>query len=209
MADEPKGRRGRPAHVPTEVTRALVSGLVGRDKTLSEIAEALNLSEPTVRLHYADELLADRPQLNFSFVKNPAGKIVRVKNPRMGRPEHVPTDDTREQVEILVAGGMRHWQIAAALGISEPTLNQYYQRELDTGRSRKTAAVLQALFQAGVKGGNVAALKAWLAQPHGLEDAPPPEDRPAKEQPMGKKEQQMNAAFTAAQGTPWAGLLPN
>lgn len=200
-------RRGRPAHVPTETTRALVADLVALDKSVADIAAALLLSEPTVRAHYAAELDAPRPQINFSFAESGQPRPPRRRQAeRAGRPEHVPTDESRERVEVLIAGDMRQWQIAAALGISVPTLAEHYAAELEHGRSRKRAAVLEALYKAGVEGGNVAALKAWLAQPNALENEP---SKPEKAAPLGKKDAKMMAAMTAAQNTDWASLLPN
>jgi DNA-binding CsgD family transcriptional regulator len=193
---------GRPAHQPTDATRAQVDGLVREGKTLKEIAVAIGLSIPTLRAHYAAELKVERPQISFPFAGSDDTK--RKGSSRAGRPEHVPTDETRERVEILIAGGMMQWQIAAALGISEPVLRDRYATELDAGRSKKTAMVIEAQFKAAVEDGNVAAQKAWLSRPSALEDAPPP-----KTEPLGKKEQAQLAALTAHQGTDWDNLLPN
>jgi DNA-binding CsgD family transcriptional regulator len=194
---------GRPAHQPTDATRGQVEGLVREGKTLKEIAQAIGLSIPTLRAHYASELKAERPQISFPFAGSEDAK--RKGSSRAGRPEHVPTDETRERVEILIAGGMQQWQIAAALGISEPVLRDRYATELDAGRSKKTAQVIEAQFKAAVEGGNVAAQKAWLSRPSVLEEPPPP----PKDEPLGKKQQAALAALTAHQGTEWDNLLPN
>lgn len=125
-----------------------------------------------------------------------------------GRPPHQPTAELRDRVEILLASGMPAFRVAAAIGISVPTLRVHYADELLHARARREAQVKEALFRAAL-GGNVSAQKAWLAIPHELE-APPVErpvaDRPAK---LGKKEQAALAAETAADGTDWANLLPN
>lgn len=206
LPDRPR-KRGRPAHVPTEATRALVLDMVGGDRGVAEIALALSLSEPTVRAHYAAELAAPRPQITFSFAETPDLRPRRRTADRAGRPEHVPNAESRDRVQVLAAGGMAQWQIAAALDISVPTLALHYEPELQFGRSRKRAAALEALFQAGVEGKNVSALKAFLALSTELQDAPSP--KPAKIEPLGKKEQAMAAAITAGRGTDWANLLPN
>ena len=202
-------KRGRPAHAPTEASRALVAGMVAADRSVADIAAALNLSAPTLRAHYVHELSAPRPQITFSFAESgePGHRRPRRGPERAGRPEHVPTDESREMGEVLVAGSMRQWQIAAALGISVPTLVQHYETELEHGRSRKTAKVLMALFKSATEGANVTAQKAWLAQPNGLEDPPEKPARPVA--PAGKKEQAIASAITAARGTDWDNLLPN
>ena len=181
--------------------------MVARDCSLAEIATALQLSEPTVRVHYAAELDAERPQLNFPFARIPRPLPSRRKSTaRMGRPEHVPTEATRDRVEVLVAGGMRQWQIAAAIGVSVPTLCQHYADELENGRARKEACIIEALYKAGIEAGNVSALKAWLAQPKALDEDPARQPKPPA---PGKKEAAIAAAHTAAMGTDWASLLPN
>lgn len=194
---------GRPAHQPTEATRKAVEGMVIDGKPVKEIAAAIGLSAPTLRAHYAAQLGAQRPQISFPFAGSEEGK--RAGRERAGRPEHVPTKETRERVEILVAGGMVQWQIAAALGISEPILRDRYAAELDAGRSRKTAQVIEAQFKAAVEGGNVSAQKAWLARHTPVDDAPPP----PKDEPLGKKQAAQLAAMTASHGTDWDNLLPN
>nr|WP_294564505.1 hypothetical protein [uncultured Rhodopila sp.] len=182
--------------------------MVEEDKPVADIAVALGLSDPTVRAHYAAELAIERPQLNFPFSQSGPARIATPKPTRRGRPEHVPTDATRDQVEVLIAGGMRQWQIAAALGISEPTLTEHYAAQLDAGRSKKKAQVIAALFKAGVETGNVSALKAWLSLPEALEEQPD-QRQPQKDIPMGKKAAANAAAISAGFGTDWAGLLPN
>jgi DNA-binding CsgD family transcriptional regulator len=204
MASDPNKRRpGRPSHQPTGETRELVIRLVVSGKSVSAIAEALTLSEPTVRAHYARELASPKPQINFPFPGSDDPKPKRAAPVRAGRPGHVATVETREQVEILVAGGMRQWQIAAALRISEPTLREHYPEELDGGRARRDAVVIEALFRAAASG-NVSAQKAWLSNKTDLEEPPP-----MRVEPLGKKAAAHEAAFTAGHGTGWEGLLPN
>lgn len=206
MQPAPARRKpGRPSHQPTAETRAAVVAMVGEDRAVSQIAIAMGLSEPTLRAHYALELASPRPQKNFAFADSGAPKPRRAPTPRAGRPEHVPTDESREKVEILVAGGLRVWQIAAALRIAEPTLRQHYPEELDAGRSRRTAEILEAMFQAA-RSGNVSAMKGFLAQSVELNDPPPAATRA---EPLGKKEAAQLAAMTAAEGTDWDKLLPN
>ena len=164
--------------------------MVASDRTVPAIAAAIGVSEPTLRAHYAAELAAARPQINFPFAESPAppeARAARSTPSRAGRPEHVPTTEARERVEIWVASGMTGRQIAIALGISEPTLLKHYEVELSQGGARKVAEMKERLFRAGMDG-NVAAMKAFLAtfrldvpDPAGMEPAPAPR--------LGKKEQ--------------------
>lgn len=52
------------------------------------------------------------------------------KRDRPGRPEHVPTDWYRSQVENFASAGYSQEEIAAYLKLSVPTLLKYYRREL-------------------------------------------------------------------------------
>lgn len=174
--------------------------LVEADRPIAEIAIALSISEPTLRSHYGAELAAQRPQITFPFAEPETPKR-RPARPRAGRPEHVPTEETREQVSILLAGGLAAWQIAVAIGISEPTLRERYAEELASGRARMTAKVVLAMYSNAVEGKNVAAQKAFLT----LGATPPPAE--GAEQPaeplaesIGKKAAAQIAAHGAASG---------
>ena len=139
-----------------------------------------------------------------------------------GRPPHKPTPATRRQVSIAAGGGMRHEDIAIALGIDRDTLRKWYIAELTVVASLRRMEVLSALHVAARKG-STAAARAYLAHepqletpPEGVGDParPPtpaataPALAPVAKQPQGKKEQQHAEAFTAHEGTGWDGLLP-
>jgi DNA invertase Pin-like site-specific DNA recombinase len=47
-----------------------------------------------------------------------------------GRPQHMPTDRHRAQVRQLRAAGFCQAEIAAAIGITAPTLLRHYHHEL-------------------------------------------------------------------------------
>lgn len=194
---EPEVRRGRPPFEPTDELRAQVLELVAQGKPETQIAAAIGLALPTLRAHFADELAAPRPQLNFSFCGNSETKRRSLDSDRMGRPPHVPTKKSRTRVEVLVAGGMSQSEIAAALKISVPTLCEHYASELRDGRARRRAAVIEAQFRCAVEG-NVAAQKAFLDHPGQADFAVP--EAPTKEPPLGKKQQQQEAAEEVAQG---------
>jgi len=53
---EGHGRRGRPAHIPTDENRRKVIILAAFDKNEEQIAAALSISPPTLRKHYLREL---------------------------------------------------------------------------------------------------------------------------------------------------------
>ncbi|MDB5415092.1 MAG: hypothetical protein JWR10_3427 [Rubritepida sp.] len=206
--DQPPPRGpGRPAHEPTAQLRQQVADLVGEGRSVAQVAEDIGLSEPTVRLHYADELRDARPQLFFPFPEIRGAVKKQKRADPGGRPAHKPTDETRQRVQILTASGMPAWQIASVMLISEPTLRLHYEGDLQLGRASKTAEVIEALFLSA-KGGNVSAQKAWLAQFRQLND-PPQSDAPPANQPVGKKDATRAAALSAEMGTGWDGLLPN
>lgn len=194
---------GRPPHQPTDEQRAAVIRMVNDGCPIVEIARTLGIAQSTLRTHYPAELAAPRPQAVLPDIgpKHPAPA-----RDGSGRPQHIPTEELRERVEILVAGGMPAWHIAAALGISEPTLREHYAHELDTGRARKNAEVLVALHRKAAEG-NVSAARAWLDLPAEL-DAPPAPPPEPKAEPLGKRQAAQLAAQTAAEGTDWANLLP-
>ena len=198
MAAEKK--RGRPPHQPTETGRSTVARMVAAGTAVAEIARVIGVAESTLRGHYAAELATPRPQAVLPGVAPPDPQPPRE---RSGRPHHVPTEESRERVEILVAGGMPAWRIAAAIGCSEPTLREHYADELEHGRARREAEITVSLYRAA-REGNVAAMKEWRRTPTDMDAPPPP-----KEPPLGKKEQQQMEAMTAAANTSWEGLLPH
>lgn len=125
-----------------------------------------------------------------------------------GRPAFSPTAAQRRQVSIAAGGGMRHIDIATALGISRETLEKYFQAELSAGALARRMEVLQALHAAAKKGSSSAA-RAYLQ--HEATPAVPPAPQPdapaPKAEPLGKKAQAQADAVTAARGTDWDNLL--
>ena len=82
-----------------------------------------------------------------------------------GRPEHIPTQQNRNRVSMLVALGWSNKRIAAALFITVPTLRKHYFSELkfrDVARDRLEAGVAMKLWE-GVQAGNVSAIRAFRA----------------------------------------------
>lgn len=198
------GRRpGRPAHEPAPEQREQVAKLASEGKAPAAIAVEMDLSEPTIRLHYAYELEHFRPQMAFGFAADDMGKSPHGPTERSGRPPHKASDKRRREVEILIAGGMRSYEIARYLGISEPTLRLHYAAELEAGRAKKKGEMMIAQFKTGLKG-NAAAQREWLKRPvdvdSWLDEAP---QQPAEKSAQGKKAQAAEAARTAGEGTEW------
>lgn len=67
-----------------------------------------------------------------------------------GRPEHMPTQQNRNRVSMLVAAGWSNPRIAAALYITVPTLRKHYFSELkfrEVARDRLSANMLTKLWE--------------------------------------------------------------
>ena len=82
-------------------------------------------------------------------------------NKNSGRRPYAPTEEDREKVRVLKAGGMSDDAVATALGISAPTLRKHFSYELDVGTAKTRAELLLALHRSAM-GGNVAAQKKAL-----------------------------------------------
>ncbi|MDW9726313.1 hypothetical protein GOB91_29130 [Sinorhizobium meliloti] len=111
-------------------------------------------------------------------------------NKNSGRPEYVPTDDEREKVRVLKAGGMSNEAIAEAVGISEPTLRKHFSSELDRGTAKVRADLLMARYRSAM-GGNVAAQNKMIEQ---VSAARAQEKRAPKPERLGKKQERKIAA---------------
>jgi AraC-like DNA-binding protein len=91
------------------------------------------------------------------------GDPVRPLPDKRGRRRLRFPEQVYEKVEVLAAAGMLQDDIAAAVGISAPTLRKYFRPELDMGPARQRARVLNVLATQADKG-NVSAAKAYLAE---------------------------------------------
>lgn len=132
-----------------------------------------------------------------------------------GRPPHIPTDENRNRIILLLAHGWNETRIAAAIGLSEKTLRRHYFPQFKqrlAAKDRVEMKRLEALY-AQVAAGNVGAIKeanriaerdALDAQTRRLHEEDVPE-----EEPTGKKDRAQRDAATAHEGTGWAALLPN
>jgi hypothetical protein len=136
-----------------------------------------------------------------------------------GRPEHIPSQQNRNRVSLLVAMGWSNARIAAALMITQPTLRKHYFSELkfrDTARDRLDANVGLKLWE-GVMSGSVSAIREFRAfvdrndlMTYGQASRPrpvKPAEKPAKPVKLGKKEEALLAAHQPDVGTPMGELM--
>ena len=65
---------------------------------------------------------------------------------KRGRPAHVPTDETRKQVEAMVGFGIPELDLAPLIGISDMTLRKYYKEEIRNGTTKANVKVAQSLY---------------------------------------------------------------
>lgn len=128
-----------------------------------------------------------------------------------GRKKHRITPENRNKVSILRAAGWLQKEIAVAIGISEPTLREYYFAELEHGGIMRRAEVLFTMHKIGVLEGQASILKAFASRLD-AGDTLPKATRKRGEAPVapkGKKEKLQESAESGHEGTVWGGLLPN
>ncbi|WP_043062363.1 hypothetical protein [Brucella anthropi] len=115
-------------------------------------------------------------------------------NKNSGRPEFAPTDEDREKVRVLKAGGMTNEAIAEVIGVSEPTLRKHFSYELDIATAKVRADLLMARYRAAM-GGNVQAQNKMIEQvsANAVQRKVSPE-KEEKKPKLGKKEEQKLAA---------------
>lgn len=134
------------------------------------------------------------------------------KDPR-GRKRHKRTSQLAEKVGVLRATGATEEAIAAAVGLSVPTLRKYYLRELDAGPALALAQLDQVMYRKAMAG-NVSAAKyvrdrfkdgdASLAGARARARAMRPEAPPGQEQPsapQGKKAERQAEADRVVAGS--------
>ncbi len=119
-------------------------------------------------------------------------------NKNSGRSEFEPTDEDREKVRVLKAGGMSNVGIADVIGISEPTLRKHFSLELDRATAKVRAELLMARYRSAM-GGNVSAQNKMIEQVSAVDAqnkrAP---EKPEKQPKLGKKEEKKAAAQAVA-----------
>ena len=124
----------------------------------------------------------------------------------MSRRPHVPTSESRQQVETFAAFGIPEWDIARVLGIDPKTLRKHYPDELATGHVQANTKVAQTLFQKAVApeltAPSVNAAIFWLKCRAGWSE-------PRRNEEMGKKQVQQLEAETGHMGSDWEKLIPS
>ena len=117
----------------------------------------------------------------------------------MGRPAFEMTDKILGQIELLAGYGLTLPQIAAVIGIAEPTLyakktnNSIVNKALAAGRAKAEAKVGKSLYERAVDG-DVAAIRWW-------------EMTRAKRSSEARIEQKTESRVTVAVQPDWRALL--
>ena len=84
-----------------------------------------------------------------------------VEPKKVGRPPHLATDDSRNQVYELSKVGTRYEDIATMLSISADTLTKYYPEELKRGRIEANSVIANTLYEKA-KAGDTTSMIFWL-----------------------------------------------
>lgn len=133
-----------------------------------------------------------------------------------GRPEHVVTAAKRRKVELRVASGWPVSQIAADLGVTEPTLRKHYAAALEGGWSKVRGDLLDRLEKASRDGSlgatkhliEIAERNGFKAETEKAEAKPSAGPEKSMKEYIGKKEQRLDEARqVAAGGTEWGSDL--
>jgi hypothetical protein len=126
-----------------------------------------------------------------------------------GRPEHVPTDAQRRQVELMAAFGNTQEQIATLIGVTIPTLTKHYATELEMGLTKMVNSVASNLLRQATKDDfkSVPAAVALLKMKGGWSEFDPAPSGGPKQEKLGKKEERDIAAQDAERGTAWADVM--
>jgi type IV secretory pathway VirB6-like protein len=111
-------------------------------------------------------------------------------NKNSGRPPFEPTDEDREKVRVLKAGGMSNEAIATAVGIAVHTLTKHFSTDLEVGAAKITAEIMMARYNSA-KAGNVSAQNKVLEMAGAVRAQ---ESRAPKAEKLGKKEERQRAA---------------
>lgn len=67
---ETKRKVGRPSHQPSEKDRKVVEALVGFGIPEPKICDVLNITPPTLRLHYPDEIKRGKSVVEAQLISN-------------------------------------------------------------------------------------------------------------------------------------------
>lgn len=70
----------------------------------------------------------------------------------MANPAHKPTKETRQKVRDLLMAGLTQERVAKHIGVSVPTLEKYYSREIETASETAVAAVAKTAYDMAISG---------------------------------------------------------
>ena len=84
------------------------------------------------------------------------------KEPKRGRPEHVRTDEKAKRVSMLFAMGRSVKEVAAAMGITQPTLRKHYFSEVEQRDAMLTKVEAAQLAKLWEQSESTSATKALL-----------------------------------------------
>jgi DNA-binding transcriptional ArsR family regulator len=121
---------------------------------------------------------------------------------KAGRPEHVPTDENRNKIMMLLVFGLSNKEIGQAVGLSQPTLRKHYLQQLQqrrVARLQLDATRWAALYSKAVAG-DVSAIKELgkVLERHDQSELASRVANRGTEEPqqrkLGKKEQAKKAA---------------
>jgi len=212
----------RAAFTPTQEQRATARALALSGMRQIDIAARLGVSRPTLLKYFSDDIrrVSDSPTTDTLFdsaapSRPPAPQsepVVADASSRRGRPRYVPSRADRARVDLLVAAGWTPGQIARTLGVTEPTVRRAYADEIETGALRKRAENLARIDSAARKG-NVTAMRTLAELFDGVElarlapAAPSSEPRRPREEPIGKKVADQQAAIETLATSAWSAVL--
>lgn len=131
---------------------------------------------------------------------------------KRGRPQHVPTEENRRKVSMLLAFGWNNERISRALHITPPSLRKHYFSELryrDEMRDRLDASLAMHLWRQ-VEAGNISAMREFrdLVEHNDLMlFGAPNRESPPKPPKLGKKDEAMLAAQQPDLADPLGQLL--
>ncbi len=219
--DGEKKGNGRPAFLPSEAERTLARAMAADGADDQAIADAIEVSLPTLRKHLAAELLDGRaikaPSL-FGIDGAAQAEILTappLPPKRRGRPVYKPTQRDRDVVRMLAAAGISQDIIARRVGVSIPTLTRAYRDDLAAPRELARAQIIEQLHKQMMSGSTTAAEKlrgmideADLAAIEERRKAAPVPDKPmaSEKETVAKKVMQARRAEQAGTEGKWAKL---
>lgn len=86
------------------------------------------------------------------------------KKRSVGRPQYLPTEEMRKQVELMSGIGVPIEQIGLIIGIDKKTVQKHYRAELDVGQAKAMSRISKRLFEIATGDGrdSLSACIFWL-----------------------------------------------